>query len=140
MGVFSQLIAADDHAETQISIAKERARLRQAKPTGHQVRDPWQSAPFLALATGSESDGSAFQPVRGVSLELFAGIAKTVAARDDDHAHGTELAQACGIAPRDWLFASRIWNTRIARFPAVGRQLSELYRDDERSWLAPWRD
>jgi hypothetical protein len=92
-------------------------------PTQGLIRDAWQSGPYSARETGC----SPFTPVRGVTLELFADIARTVASRDDAHSHGTELAESMGVAPSDWLFACRTWNTRIADNPAVAQHLSALY-------------
>jgi hypothetical protein len=74
------------------------------------------------------SVGAGFEPVLGVSLELFANIAQAVAARNDDFAHGTLLAAACGIPPSDWRIAASTWNARITSDPAVGLRLSELCR------------
>jgi hypothetical protein len=70
-----------------------------------------------------------FEPVCGVTIELFADIARAVAARDDDAAHGSELARQCGISAHDWQLASKVWNSRIASEPAVAGHLMALYRD-----------
>jgi hypothetical protein len=83
------------------------------------------------------NDTSCFAPVCGVSIEQFAEIAKAVAAHDDNAANGSELAGEFGISPDDWLLASRIWNSRIATYPAVAGHLMALFRPgDETEWLA----
>jgi hypothetical protein len=99
---------------------------------GRSDGDPWQVSPYPV----SPLVVTDFTPVRGVSLDLFAGIARTLAASCDSQVQGTELAAAKGVAAEDWLFACRVWNTRIAENPAVARVLSERFRAEGREALA----
>jgi hypothetical protein len=86
--------------------------------------------PLVTTVEGPEGAMSMLAPVRGVTLELFADIARAVASQRDASTRGSALAASCGIAAEDWRFACRAWNIRIAEDPAVARKLSELYRPD----------
>jgi hypothetical protein len=70
--------------------------------------------------------GAEFDIVRGVSLEMFAEIAETVAARTADQAQGTVLAAEHGITASDWMVACTTWNSRVAEDPAVRQRLTGL--------------
>jgi hypothetical protein len=86
--------------------------------------------PLVTTIVGPDTPTSMFAPVRGVSLELFADIARAVASQHDASPRGSALAAKRGVSADDWRFACRVWNTRIAEDPAVARKLSELYRPD----------
>lgn len=94
-------------------------------------QDPWQVAPY-AIREAAEVP---FAPVRGVSLEMFADIAKAIASRDDIRAHGRDLALDMGIEPNDWQLACRTWNDRVASNPAVARQFMMRFRDEVPSYI-----
>jgi hypothetical protein len=86
--------------------------------------------PVSASGAADDAAGTAFEPVRGVSLEMFADIAQVVAARHDDDSQGVVLATARGIQPGDWEVAAWTWNARIADNADVRERLSELCRAD----------
>jgi hypothetical protein len=94
--------------------------------------DPWQITPHPV----SPLVRSDFDPVNGVTLDLFAEIARALASTDDHQANGGELAEAYGISAADWHHASRVWNCRIADNPAVARALSRRYRTARRPAMA----
>jgi|SRR5581483_2542185 len=130
MGVFSQVLEADrtrDTTERRTRVATGRVR------SERRLRQPWQTSPAVRRAANPQrpaSDSSPFAPVRGVTLEVFADIARAVASQHDSGTRGTEVAVSCGITANDWLYACRVWNTRIAEDPAVAQKLSLLYRPD----------
>jgi hypothetical protein len=118
------------------------SHLVNALPRGVE-RNRWTTASFNPLIVRNDDPivefdkHSCFEPVCGVSLETFAEIARTVAARDDDAAQGSELARQFGVTADDWVLASRIWNSRIASYPAVAGHLMALFRPGEDTeWLA----
>lgn len=86
------------------------------------------SDPEQPTTPGTEARTSKFAPVRGVTLELFADIARAVASQHDSSTRGIELAASCDISAADWLVACRTWNTRIADNPDVAKTLSGFYR------------
>jgi hypothetical protein len=86
--------------------------------------------PVVAATDTSDAAMSNVAPVRGVTLELFADIARAVASQHEASTGGSELAASCGVAADDWQLACRVWNARIADDPAVAKKLSELYRPD----------
>jgi hypothetical protein len=69
-----------------------------------------------------------FEPVNGVSLEMYVQISKGVAATGNDQAQAPLLAAARGINPSDWDVATATWNARITANRAVSQQFSALYQ------------
>jgi hypothetical protein len=66
-----------------------------------------------------------FEPIAGVSLELYAAICRS-AGDSDDPSRATPLAAAKGVSVADWEAAVAGWNARIRANPAVSRQFDEL--------------
>ena len=128
MGVFSQILDVDGRVAARRATPRVVATGR-ARPQ-RRVRDVWQPIERPKRPSSQDAATSPFAPVRGVTLELFADIARAVASRHDGAARGTELAAGCGISTTDWLYACRVWNTRIAENPDVAKKLSALYRSD----------
>jgi hypothetical protein len=105
-------------------------RSKRVRATEGVVRDPW-----LAIPEAREAAESPFDPVRGVSLEMFADIAKAVESRDDADLHARDLALGMGIEPNDWRLACRTWNLRISTDPAVAQQFTMRFRDEVPSFI-----
>ena len=129
MGVFSQLLDSDSTRDA--SVRRTRVATGRVR-SERRLREPWQTSQAVRRAANAgraaDRDTSPFTPVRGVTLEVFADIARAVASQHDAGTRGTELAVSCGITANDWLYASRVWNARIANNPAVAHKLSVLYR------------
>jgi hypothetical protein len=77
---------------------------------------------------GAAPTGPDFDPIAGVSLELFAAISKGVAAYNYDAAKLPEVAASKGVDAGTWDEASRGWNDRIKANPAVAQRFNVLYR------------
>ena len=77
---------------------------------------------------GAAPTGPDFEPIAGVSLELFAAISKGVAAYNYDAAKLPEIAASKGVDTGAWDEASRGWNDRIKANPAVAQRFNVLYR------------
>jgi len=77
---------------------------------------------------GAAPTGPDFDPIAGVSLELFAAISKGVAAYNYDAAKLPEIAASNGVDAGTWDEASRGWNDRIKANPAVAQRFNVLYR------------
>jgi hypothetical protein len=73
------------------------------------------------------SDGADFDPIAGVSLELYAEIFRHLADADDA-SQVVVLAAAKGVSVADWEAATKGWSARIMANPAVGRKFSALYQ------------
>lgn len=120
MGVFS---GANNDAIKPRSLPTT-GRAKRLLATEGLMRGPWQSGPCAVRDAAT----SPFAPVRGVSLEMFADIAKAIAMRDETDAHGATLALDLGIEPNDWWLASRTWNARIAAEPTVAEFFAARFR------------
>ena len=68
-----------------------------------------------------------FEPIAGVSIELYAEISKGLAAYNYDQAKAPELAAAKGVGAEDWQAAMTGWNERMQRNRAVGQRFNALY-------------
>ena len=68
-----------------------------------------------------------FEPIAGVSLELYAEISKGLAAYDYDQSKAPELAAAKGVPAESWQAAMAGWNERMQRNRAVGQRFNALY-------------
>ena len=83
-----------------------------------------QQAPAQAPGTATGPD---FEPISGVSLELYAEISKSLATVNYDQTQAPVLAQAKGVQPNDWQAAVDGWNARMRTNPAVGQRFNALY-------------
>ena len=68
-----------------------------------------------------------FDPIAGVSIELYAEISKGLAAYDYDIAKGPEVAAANGVSAESWEEAMSGWNDRIKANRAVAQRFNALY-------------
>src|SRR5262249_19830216 len=68
-----------------------------------------------------------FEPIAGVSIELYAEIAKGLAAYNYDQSKGRELAAAKGVSAESWQAAVDGWNARMQSNRAVGQRFNALY-------------
>jgi uncharacterized phage infection (PIP) family protein YhgE len=81
-----------------------------------------QSAAAAAPATGPD-----FEPVAGVTIELFAEVSKGLAEYNYDQAMAPQVASSKGIAADAWQTAADTWNDRIKANPAVAQRFNALY-------------
>ncbi|MEX0992255.1 MAG: hypothetical protein WD004_08325 [Actinomycetota bacterium] len=72
-------------------------------------------------------EGPDFEPIAGVSLELFVEVSKGLAAFNYDQTKAPEIAASKGINGEDWQTALDGWNERTKRNPAVGQRINALY-------------
>ena len=78
-------------------------------------------------AAAAPAEGPDFEPVAGVSLELYAEVAKGLAEYDYDQSKAAYVAGTKGISPSDWQTAGDTWNERIKANPAVAQRFNALY-------------
>src|SRR5215472_4884012 len=74
-------------------------------------------------SVAAESERADLTPIAGVSLELYAEIARSVLS-GGDRAHMSLLAAAKGISVADWDAAVEGWKARILTQPGVAQELS----------------
>ncbi len=70
-----------------------------------------------------------FDPIAGVSIELYAEISKGLAAYNYDIAKGPEVAAAKGVSAESWEEAMQGWNDRIKANRAVAQRFNALYME-----------
>jgi len=80
-----------------------------------------------AYGTPGAATGPDFEPISGVSLELYAEISKGLAAVNYDQSRAPEIAAAHGVNATDWAAAVDGWNARMHTNPAVGQRFNALY-------------
>ena len=71
--------------------------------------------------------GPDFEPVSGVSLELFAEVSKGLAAYNYDQSKAVEIAASKGVSAEAWQAAIDTWNARMKSNPAVAQRFNALY-------------
>jgi hypothetical protein len=70
-----------------------------------------------------------FDPIAGVSIELYAEISKGLAAYNYDIARGPEVAASKGVSAESWEEAMQGWNDRIKANRAVAQRFNALYME-----------
>jgi hypothetical protein len=84
-------------------------------------------APGATPGAPAVAGGPDFEPVAGVSLELYAEISRELAASGYDQAQAAQLAASKGVSAENWQAALDGWNGRMKTNPAVGQQFNRLY-------------
>jgi hypothetical protein len=110
-----------DQAQQLGAQAQEMAAAQQA--AAMQAAAQAQAASDQAMASGSAS----YDPIAGVSLELYAQISKGLAAHGYDQSKAVEVAASKGVSAESWQQALDGWNERIKADPSVGQQFNKLY-------------
>ena len=70
-----------------------------------------------------------FDPIAGVSIELYAEISRGLAAYNYDIAKGPEVAASKGVSAESWEEAMQGWNDRIKANRAVAQRFNALYME-----------
>jgi hypothetical protein len=86
------------------------------------------TAPLAAATPGLAASPSApeFEPIAGVSLELYAEISRDCAGHPGDVGHAALAAAGRGVAGDRWQAAMDGWNARM-RNSAVALRFNQLY-------------
>lgn len=89
-----------------------------------------QAMAFQAAANGTlGAQPGNLDPIAGVSIELFAQIAKAIAPHNYDQSLLPGIAASRGVDGASWEAASAGWNARIQADPAVGVAFNQHYRN-----------
>jgi hypothetical protein len=78
-------------------------------------------------AAAVPTEGPDFEPVAGVSLELYAEISKGLAAYNYDQSKAPEIAASKGVSADAWDAAMTEWNVRMKRNPGVAKAFNSYY-------------
>lgn len=122
-GMMQQAQEMQQQAQQMGTQAQQYAAAQQAAAQAQYAAAQGQFAQPGAAPTGPD-----FEPIAGVSLELFAAISKGVAAFNYDAAKLPEVAASKGVDAGSWDQASQGWNDRIKANPAVAQRFNVLYR------------
>ena len=103
--------------------------MAQAQSMGAQAQQ-MQAAQYAAMqqqqAAAAPADGAFFEPIAGVSLELYAEISRESAGRPGDLGHAASSAAGRGVSGESWQAAMDGWNARMHN-PSVAQRFNALY-------------
>jgi hypothetical protein len=129
VGIFKQVkdlkasvAAAPDMIDQADQLAEQSRQMTATQQAGAQ-----QAAAQVQQAAASPAEGPDFEPIAGVSLELYAEISKGLAAYNFDHSKAADVAASKGVTEADWTAAIDGWNTRMRSNPSVGQRFNALY-------------
>ena len=128
MGVFKQLkdlkgtVAA---APEMIDQANQLSAAAQANAAAMQAQ--MGQAGVVGGTSAGAPEGPDFEPIAGVSLELYTEISKSLATVNYDVSKGPEMAAKKGVVAADWQAAMDGWNARMKANPAVAKRFNALY-------------
>ncbi len=109
LGAQAQQYAATQQAAAQMQMAQMGQMMGAPQPAG--------------VAAGPD-----FEPIAGVSIELYAEISKGLAAVGYDASRAAEIAATKGVSAEAWAQAMAGWNQRVTANPAVAQRFNALYR------------
>ena len=126
MGLFKQM------KDMKKTVEAAPGLMAQAQQMGAQAQS-MQAAQYAAMqqqaaaATAAPpADGAFFEPIAGVSIELYADISRECAGRPGDLGHATMVAAGRGVSSESWQTAMNGWNARMHN-PAVAQRFNALY-------------
>jgi hypothetical protein len=129
MGLFKDIKQMKDTVHAAPSLVEESMRMAanaQAMAAQQQAAAMAQQQAMMGM-TGGPTTGPDFEPVAGVSLELYVEISKGLAAYNYDQSMAPMVAGQHGIAADAWQTAVDTWNARMKSNPAVGQRFNALY-------------
>ncbi len=128
MGMFKRMKDMKDMVEASPDMVRQSRQLgaqAQEYATAQQAAMGAQTVPSAppAAAAGTAD----FDPIDGVSIELYAEISKGLAAYNYDITKGPEVAATKGVTAESWNAAMTGWNDRIKANRAVAQRFNALY-------------
>ena len=127
MGLFKQM------KDMKKTVEAAPGMIAQAQQMGAQAQElqaaqqaAMQQQHAAAAAAVPPADGAMFEPVAGVSLELYVEISRECAGRPGDLGHAAMVAAGRGVSPENWQAAMDGWNARM-HTPAVAQRFNALY-------------
>jgi len=123
MGLFKQM------KDMKKTVEAAPGLMAQAQSMGAQAQS-MQAAQYAAMqqaaAAAAPADGAFFEPIAGVSLELYAEISRESAGRPGDLGHAASSAAGRGVSGESWQAAMDGWNARMHN-PSVAQRFNALY-------------
>ncbi len=125
MGIFKQM---KDLKQTVAAAPEMIEQAQQLSANAQQMAAQQQAAAQQAAsAQQAAAVGPDFEPIAGVSLELYADISKGLAAVNYDQTQAPAIAATKGVSAENWQAAVDGWNARMTSNPAVAKQFNALY-------------
>jgi hypothetical protein len=129
MGIFKQM------KDMKATVAAAPGMIDQANQLAEQSRQlaatQQPAAPQAAAqdpqAASAPAEGPDFEPIAGVSLELYVEISKGLAAYNYDQSKAADVAATKGVTESDWTAAVDGWNARMRANSSVGQRFNALY-------------
>jgi hypothetical protein len=128
MGLFKQLKDMKDTVAAAPGMIEQAQQLKanaEAMQAAQMAQMNAANAAATAAAVGE--GGPDFEPINGVSLELYAEISKGLAAVGYDQSQAPVIAASKGVSASDWDAAMNGWNARMQTNPAVAKRFNALY-------------
>ena len=135
MGMLKRMKDMRDMVEAapgMVAQAQQLGAQAQQMAAAQQAAAAAQQAAYQAQAggyPGAAPAGADFEPIAGVSLDQYVAVSKGVSAYGYDQSKLVDVAASKGIAAFAWDTASRGWNERIQRNPAVAQRFNQIYRE-----------
>lgn len=131
MGMFKQMKDAKKAVEAAPGIIDQSMQMAdqaQQMAAAQQLAAQQQmAAQQVAAQQPAATTGPDFEPIAGVSLELFAEVSKGLAAVGYDQSKAVEIAASKGVSAENWQQALDGWNVRVKGNPAVAQRFSAVY-------------
>lgn len=80
-----------------------------------------------STAEPAEGHGLDFEPIAGVSLQLYAEISRALAGSAGEPSQAQSVAASRGVSAESWSVAMDGWNQRMKLSPGVARQFNQHY-------------
>jgi hypothetical protein len=132
VGMFKQMKDAKKAVEAAPGIVEQSMQMadqaQQMAAAQQAAAQQQMAAQQVAAAQPAASAGPDFEPIAGVSLELFAEVCKGLAAQGYDQSKAVEIAAAKGVSAESWQQALDGWNVRVKGNPAVAQRFNVAYQ------------
>jgi hypothetical protein len=134
MGIFKQMkemkatvAAAPGMIDQANELAEQSGQLVATQQAGVQQAATRQPAAPARQAAAGPAEGPDFEPIAGVTLDLYAEISKALVALNHNQSEAVDVAASKGVAASDWSTAVDGWNARMRSNPTVGQRFNVLY-------------
>jgi hypothetical protein len=127
MGIFKQMKDMKATVSAAPDVIDQADELAEQSP---QVAATQQGTAQPATAQAdpsSAAEGPDFEPIAGVTLELYVAISKGLAAHNYDLTKAADVAASKGVDESAWTAAVDGWNARMRSNPSVGQRFNLLY-------------
>jgi hypothetical protein len=124
MGIFKQM------KDMKATVSAAPGMIDQANQLAEQSRQlaaTQQGETQARQAAAAPAEGPDFEPIAGVSLELYVQISKGLAAYNYDQSKAANVAASKGVLESDWTAAVDGWNARMRSNSSVGQRFNSLY-------------